>query len=41
MIKHYFKIAVRNLARQKALSFINIAGLSIGGACRTNQGCVG
>jgi putative ABC transport system permease protein len=33
MIKHYFKIAVRNLARQKALSFINIAGLSIGIAC--------
>ena len=33
MIKHYFKIAVRNLARQKGLSFINIAGLSIGIAC--------
>lgn len=33
MIKHYFKIAVRNLARQKALSFINIAGLAIGIAC--------
>ena len=33
MIKHYFKIAVINLARQKVLSFINIAGLSIGLAC--------
>jgi putative ABC transport system permease protein len=33
MIKHYFKIAVRNLARQKGLSLINIAGLSIGIAC--------
>jgi putative ABC transport system permease protein len=33
MIRHYFKIAVRNLGRQKILSFINIAGLSIGLAC--------
>ncbi|MGZ8539815.1 MAG: ABC transporter permease [Chitinophagaceae bacterium] len=33
MIKHYFKIALRNLGRQKILSFINIAGLSIGLAC--------
>jgi len=33
MIKHYFKIAVRNLGRQKVLSFINISGLSIGLAC--------
>jgi putative ABC transport system permease protein len=33
MIKHYFKIAVRTLGRQKVLSFINIAGLSIGLAC--------
>jgi putative ABC transport system permease protein len=33
MIKHYFKIAVRNLARQKGLALINIAGLSIGIAC--------
>ncbi|MGC4035891.1 MAG: ABC transporter permease [Chitinophagaceae bacterium] len=33
MIKHYFKIALRSLGRQKALSFINIAGLSIGLAC--------
>src|SRR6185503_13849251 len=33
MIKHYFKIALRNLGRQKALSFINIIGLSLGLAC--------
>src|SRR6185503_9087411 len=33
MIKHYFKIALRNLGRQKVLSFINISGLSIGLAC--------
>lgn len=35
MIKHYFKIALRNLGRQKILSFINISGLSIGIACFT------
>lgn len=33
MIKHYFKIALRNLARQKWLTAINMAGLSIGLAC--------
>jgi len=33
MINHYFKIALRNLGRQKILSFINISGLSIGLAC--------
>ena len=33
MIKHYFKIASRNLAKQKVLAFINISGLSIGLAC--------
>jgi putative ABC transport system permease protein len=33
MIKHYIKIAIRNLSRQKALSIINIAGLTIGLAC--------
>jgi putative ABC transport system permease protein len=33
MIRHYFKIALRNLGRQKILSFINISGLSIGLAC--------
>ena len=30
MFKNYFKIAVRNLARNKAFSFINIFGLSAG-----------
>jgi putative ABC transport system permease protein len=30
MIKNYFKIAWRNLVKNKALSFINIGGLSIG-----------
>lgn len=35
MIKHYIKIALRNLGRQKILSFINISGLSIGLACFT------
>jgi putative ABC transport system permease protein len=33
MIKHYFKIALRNLSRQKMLSLINILGLSVGLAC--------
>ncbi len=33
MFKNYFKIAIRNLARNKIYSFINIAGLSIGLAC--------
>jgi putative ABC transport system permease protein len=33
MFKHYFKIAFRNLERNKIYSFINIAGLSIGLAC--------
>jgi putative ABC transport system permease protein len=30
MLKNYFKIAWRNLARNKGLSFINISGLSVG-----------
>ena len=30
MIKNYFKIALRNLQRNKAFSFINIFGLAIG-----------
>ncbi len=30
MIKNYFKIAWRNLVKNKALSFINIGGLSVG-----------
>jgi putative ABC transport system permease protein len=33
MLKNYFKIAFRNLWRNKILSFINISGLSIGLAC--------
>jgi putative ABC transport system permease protein len=33
MIKHYLKVAFRNLARQKVLTGINILGLSIGLAC--------
>ncbi|MGE5109068.1 MAG: ABC transporter permease [Sphingobacteriales bacterium] len=33
MLKHYFKIAIRSIARQKVLSGINISGLSIGIAC--------
>ncbi|WP_336517734.1 ABC transporter permease [Pollutibacter soli] len=33
MLRHYFKIALRNLARQKGLSLINILGLSLGLAC--------
>lgn len=33
MLKSYFKIAVRNISRNKIYSFINIAGLAIGMAC--------
>lgn len=33
MIKNYFKIALRNLQRNKIFSFINIAGLALGLAC--------
>jgi putative ABC transport system permease protein len=33
MLKSYFKIALRNLARQKAMTFINVFGLSVGLAC--------
>ncbi len=33
MVKNYFKIAMRNLAKHRFYSFINIAGLSIGVAC--------
>src|SRR3954469_21623602 len=30
MLKNYFKTAIRNLRKNKAHSFINIAGLSVG-----------
>ena len=33
MIRQYFKIAIRNLLKQKGLALINILGLSIGIAC--------
>ena len=33
MIKHFVKVALRSLRRQKMLSFINVLGLSLGLAC--------
>ncbi|MDJ1502817.1 ABC transporter permease [Xanthocytophaga agilis] len=33
MLRNYFKIAFRNLEKNKAFSFINILGLSVGMAC--------
>jgi len=33
MLKHYFKIALRSLGRQKVLTFINVLGLSVGLGC--------
>jgi putative ABC transport system permease protein len=33
MLRHFFKIAWRNLMKRKLYSFINIAGLTIGMAC--------
>jgi len=33
MFRHYIRIAIRSLARQKLLSIINVLGLSIGLAC--------
>lgn len=35
MIRHYFRLAVRHLAKQKMLTAINIIGLSLGLACCT------
>ena len=33
MLRNYLIVAVRNLARQKALSLINVLGLAVGMAC--------
>ena len=33
MFKNYFKIAIRNLIKHKAYSFINISGLALGITC--------
>ena len=33
MLKHYFKIAIRNLYKNKGISFINIFGLAVGMTC--------
>src|SRR5882672_6146429 len=33
MFKNYFKIAIRNMMRNKTFSFINILGLGLGIAC--------
>ncbi|MCI0616099.1 ABC transporter permease, partial [bacterium] len=33
MLKNYLKIALRNLLRHKAYSFINLTGFAVGMAC--------
>lgn len=33
MLKHYFRIATRNLWKHKGYSFLNLAGLAVGMAC--------
>src|SRR5215204_2624161 len=33
MLKNYFKIALRNLRKYKAISFINLFGLTVGLTC--------
>jgi hypothetical protein len=35
MFKNYITVAIRNLARHKTYTFINVAGLAIGLACST------
>jgi putative ABC transport system permease protein len=35
MLRQYLRVAIRNLAKQKALTFINLCGLSLGLACFT------
>ena len=33
MLKNYFKIAFRNLWKQKGYTFINLSGMAVGMAC--------
>ncbi|MDP6039194.1 MAG: ABC transporter permease [Candidatus Latescibacteria bacterium] len=35
MLKNYLTVAIRNLSRHKAYTFINVIGLAIGLACST------
>ncbi len=35
MLRQYLRIAVRNLAKQRVLTFVNVSGLSVGLACVT------
>jgi len=40
MIKNYFKLAWRNLRKNKSFSFINIVGLSVGIAFVMHYWCL-